>query len=69
MSSDDPNREPVTRRLDQLAQQIKYLRELIDSAYAEERQHAARSFLGLTASKPHREIAGLRNDQPEPKHA
>jgi hypothetical protein len=85
MSSEpsDQNREPVTRRLDELAQQVKYLRELIDSAYAEERRHAARSFLGLTAGKLHREIAGrgsgpgrsptahdeLRNDQPKPKDA
>jgi hypothetical protein len=46
MSSEpsDQNREPVTRRLDELAQQVKYLRELIDAAYAEERRQYSAFF-------------------------
>jgi hypothetical protein len=32
----DHDREPVTRQLDLLAEEVKYLRELINSAYAEE---------------------------------
>jgi hypothetical protein len=59
MSSEpsDENCEPVTRRLDELAQQVKYLRELIELAYAEERQHLVRSLFGLTAAEPHRKSA------------
>lgn len=71
----------MTRQLDLLAEEVKYLRELINSAYAEE-WRLLRSFFGLNAAELHSEIAGrhfspavlnnrastmLRNDQPRRK--
>jgi hypothetical protein len=83
MSSEpsDQNREPVTRRLDELAQQVKYLRELIDAAYAEERRQYSAFFRRSDRRNAPQEIARrhpasavhqrrineLRTDQPNPK--
>jgi len=50
------DREPVTRQLDLLAEEVKYLRELINSAHAEE-WRLLRSFFGLNAAELHSEIA------------